>query len=193
MSEAWIGVIGTLLGAVIGGVVAYFTTWELKRRDDQHKRRALATGLLSEIRLLEFSLRNIHGDTTAAYRVMEPFQTAMYDQAGANLLLFRPATVHALNIFYNGVHELRTTLARYRMQYPDPQDLAQRLSPRDQEHTRVRVIAANVHDGIRDVATRLRTDEGGQWPESLPPLCYRLVGSQLGVPNLKPSIFEDQP
>jgi hypothetical protein len=161
MSDAWIGVIGTLLGAVIGGVVTYFTTWELKRRDDQHKRRALATGLLSEIRLLESSLRDIHDDATAAYRTVEPFQTAMYDQAGANLLLFQPATVHALNVFYNGVHELRTTLARYRVQDPDPSDLAQHLPPRDREHTNVRLIATNVHDGIGDVVRRLHKDEGG--------------------------------
>lgn len=115
MSDAWIGVIGTLLGAVIGGAISYLTTWELKRRDDQDKRRTLATGLLSEIRLLVLSLRDIHGTTTAANRVMEPFQTAMYDQAGANLLFFTPETVRTLNIFYNGVHELRTTLARYRI------------------------------------------------------------------------------
>jgi hypothetical protein len=193
MSDAWIGLIGALLGAVIGGVMTYVTTWELKRRDDRHKRHALATGLLSEIRLLESSLRDIHGDPTAAYRVIEPFQTAMYDQAGANLLLFQPATVHALNIFYNGVHEIRTTLARNHLQYPDPRDLAERLPPRDQEHTRVRLMATNVYDAVREAATRLRQDEGGQRPGALPPFRYRQVGSEPGVPDLGPSMFEDQP
>jgi hypothetical protein len=193
MSKAWIGVIGTLLGTVIGGALAYILTWDLKRRDDQHKRHALATGLLSEIRLLDSSLRDIHGDATAAYRVMEPFQTALYDQAGANLLLFKPATMHALNVFYDGVHELRTTLARYRLQYPDPHDLTEHYPPRNQEHTWVRIMAGNVIDAVPDAVTRLQKDEGGQWPDKLPPLRVHRAGSQLDVPALKPSIFEDQP
>jgi len=171
--------------------ITYALTWDLKRRDDQHKQHALATGLLSEIRLLDNSLRSIHGDTTAAYRVIEPFQTAIYDQAGANLLLFAPETVQALNIFYHEVHELRTTLARFRVQYPGPGDLAQRHPPRDQAHRNVRILAANASDDIADVATRL-DHEGGQRPGPLPSLRARLVGSQIEVPELKPSGFEDQ-
>jgi hypothetical protein len=192
MSDAWIGVIGTLLGTVIGGALTYGLTWDLKRRDDQQKRQALARGLLSEIRLLDLSLRDIHGTTTAAYRVMEPFQTAIYDQAGANLLLFTPATVLALNVLYHMVHELQTILARYQAQHPDPRDRAQSQPPRDPAHTVVRHMAANASDVIPDVVTRLHKDERGQWPGPLPSLRFRLVDSQLGVPDLKPSIFEDQ-
>jgi hypothetical protein len=191
MSDAWIQVSGTLLGVVIGGALTYGLTWDLKRRDDQRKRHALATGLLSEIRLLDLSLREIHDDTTAAYRIVEPFQTAMYDQAGANLLLFKPETIHALNIFYNGVHELQAMFTRYRVQYPNPQDLAQRYPPRDEEHKRVRIMATNVDDAVSDVADRLRK-EGGQWPSTLPSLRYSLAGSQLEVPELKRPIFESQ-
>jgi hypothetical protein len=186
MSDAWIGLIGTLLGVVIGFVGA----WLLKYWDDRRKRQTLATGLLSEIRLLHLGLRNLHDDMTAACRVMEPFQTAMYDQAGANLLLFKPQTMHDLNVFYNGVHELQAMFARYRVQYPDPQDLAQRYPPGDEEHKDVRRMATNVDDAISDVAKRLRWNEGGQPPGTLPPLRYRRVGSQLEVPELKPSIFE---
>jgi hypothetical protein len=177
MSDAWIGVMGTLAGTVIGGIITYALTWDLKRRDDRDERHALATGLLSEICLLEFSLRDLHGDTTAAYRVIEPFQTAVYDQTIANLVL------------YNGVHELRTTLARCRLQCPDPHDLAQHYPPRDPEHTRVRLMTTNVVDAIPDAATRLHKDEGGQWPDAPPPLRFRLTGSQLEVPELKPSVF----
>jgi hypothetical protein len=184
--------LGPVIGASLGAGVAYMLTRRQRRQEDDQRRRALATGLLSEIRLLEPGLRDIHGDTTAAYQVMEPFQTAVYDQAGANLLLFRPATVHALNLFYNGVHELRTTLARSRIPYHDLRSLAQRYPPGDQEHIRIRLMATNVHDVIRDVATRLHQDEGGRWPDTLPPLRFRRVGGQLDVPELQPSIFEDR-
>jgi hypothetical protein len=184
--------LGPVIGASLGAGVTYMLTRRQRRQEDDQRRRALATGLLSEIRLLESGLQDIHGDTTAAYRVLEPFQTAMYDQAGVNLLLFRPETVHALNLFYNGVHELRTTLARSRLQYPDPHNLAQRYPPRDQEHTRIRLMATNVHDVIGDVVTRLHQDEGGLWPGKPPSFRFRLVGSQLEVPELKPSIFEDR-
>ena len=78
------------------------------------------------------------------------------------------------------------------MQYPDPHDLAQRYLPRDQEHTRVRLMATNVVDVIPEVVRRLHMDEGGQWPDTLPSLRFRLAGSQLEVPALKPSIFGDQ-
>jgi hypothetical protein len=121
----------TASAALAGVGLGSWLAWRQRRKEDDRRRRAIATSLLSEIRLLEPGLRDIHDDMTAAYRVMEPFQTAMYDQAGANLWLFKPETVYALNIFYNGVHELRTTLARYRLQYPDPHDLAQRYPPRD--------------------------------------------------------------
>jgi hypothetical protein len=189
MSDAWIGLIGTLLGVVVGAVTGFVGAWLLKYWDDRRKRQTLATGLLSEIRLLHLGLRNLHDDMTAAYRVIEPFQTAMYNQAGANLLLFKPETMHALNIFYNGVHELQAMFARYRLQYPDPQALAQRYPPGDREHKDVRLMVTNVDDAVSDVAKRL-CKEGGQWPGTLPPMRHCLRGSQLEVPELKPSVFE---
>jgi hypothetical protein len=190
MSDAWIGLIGTLLGVVVGAVTGFVGAWLLKYWDDRRKRQTLATGLLSEIRLLHLGLRNLHDDMTAACRVMEPFQTAMYDQAGANLLLFKPKTMHDLNVFYNGVHELQAMFARYRLQYPDPQDLAQRYPPGDREHTYVRIMATSVDDAVLDVAKRLRWKEGGQPPGKLPLPRHYFKGSQLEVPELKPSIFE---
>ena len=89
----------TASAALAGVGLKSWLAWRQRRKEDDQRRRALATGLLSEIRLLEPGLRDIHDDTTAAYRVMELFQTAMYDHAGANLLLLKPETVHALNIF----------------------------------------------------------------------------------------------
>ena len=87
---------------------------------------------------------------------------------------------------------MRTTLARYRLQYPDLHDLTERYPPRDQDHTRVRLIATNVADVIPEVVRCLHTDEGGRWPDTLPSLRFRLVGSQLEVPELKPSVFGNQ-
>jgi hypothetical protein len=159
-TPTWVGAMAPLIAATaaLGGVyLGSRLAWRQRRVEDEQRRRTLATGLLSEIRLLDNSLRDLHGDPTAAYRVIEPFQTAMHDQAGANLLLFKPETVHALTIFYHGVHELRTTLARHRIQYPDPRDLAQHHPPRDQEHTYVRLMATNIVDAIPDVVTRLRS------------------------------------
>jgi hypothetical protein len=182
----------TASAALAGVALGSWLAWRQRRKEDDQRRHALATGLLSEIRLLDLSLRDIHDDTTAAYRVMDPFQTAMYDQASANLLLFTPETIRALNLFYNGVHELRTTLARYRIQYPNPSDLVQRYPPRDPAHIEVRLMATNIIDVIPEVVTRLHKAEGRQWPGTLPSLRFRLMGSQLEVPEVKPSIFEDQ-
>jgi hypothetical protein len=104
MSEAWSGTFGALLGAVLGGVLGFMAAWLPKHWDDRQKRRALATLLLSEVRFLERNLREI------LYRGIDApdldFQTAIYNEAGAHLLLFAPATVHALNVFYQRIHEL---------------------------------------------------------------------------------------
>src|SRR5262245_38377695 len=102
MSEFW----AALVGAVVGGVLTFLGAWGLKHLDDRRKRQTLTTGLLSEIRLLEDSLWRIHSDPTAAWRVIETFQTAVYDQAGADLLLLKPATMHVLYGFYTP-HEPR--------------------------------------------------------------------------------------
>lgn len=192
-TPTWIGAIAPVISATaaLGGVyLGSRLSWQQRREEEAQRRRTLATGLLGEIRLLESSLWDIHEDPTAAYRIMEPFQTAVYDQAGANLLLFTPETVGALNLFYNGVHELRTTLARYRIQYPDPRDLGQHHPLGDQEHGYIRIMATSVYYDIRDVATRLRKDEGGQRPNRLPSVRARRVGGQLDAPELERFDFD---
>jgi hypothetical protein len=108
MSDGWSGVFGASLGAILGGVLGFMAVWLPKHWDDRQKRRALATLLLSEIRFLEGNLREIcYEAPRSLYYSIRPFPTAIYDEAGANLLLFSPATVPALNVFYQQIHDLR--------------------------------------------------------------------------------------
>jgi hypothetical protein len=111
MSDAWIGVIGTLLGTVIGGVITYFATWELKRRDDQRKRHALATALLGEIRFLEFAFYRIY-----QLRSFDIPSTMVYDHAGDALLLFSVETVHAVTDLYQRTHVVSALVTAIGMQ-----------------------------------------------------------------------------
>jgi hypothetical protein len=163
MSEAWSGTFGALLGAVLGGVLGFMAAWLPKHWDDRQKRRALATLLLSEIRFMEGNLREIYyrGVTTPDFG----FQTAIYDEASANLLLFSPPTVQALNVFYQHIHnlpELRTM-----------GDVNGWLG-----------VAYQAACYIPEVATRLR-DEGGEWPRP-----YGPPPSPWEPRDLPPPMFE---
>lgn len=109
--------LGPVLGAGIGASLAYLLTRRQLREEEQRRRRALATILLSEAQLLYSILKDIdqaywmkaiHGEA------IEAFHTAMYDQAGADRILFQPETVHALAHLYQLVHTLRTELNRFR-------------------------------------------------------------------------------
>ena len=109
MSDASIGVIGTLLGTVVGGLLSYLATWELKRRDDQRKRQALAMALLGEIRFLEFVLYRIY-----QLRSFDIPSTMVYDHAGDALLLFSAETVHAVTDLYQRTHVVSTLVTGVR-------------------------------------------------------------------------------
>jgi hypothetical protein len=93
-----------------------------RRMDEDRRRRALATFLLNEIQLLYTILKDIR----LAYflkalhtRAIEPFHTAMYDQAGSDRLLFQAETAQLLAQFYSLVHTLRTELNQFRELPPE--------------------------------------------------------------------------
>ncbi len=67
---------------------------------------------LKDIRQAYF-LKALHTQT------IEPFHTAMYDQAGSDRLLFQAETAQTLAQFYSLVHTLRTELNQFRELPPE--------------------------------------------------------------------------
>jgi hypothetical protein len=152
-----------------------------RRQEDAERRCALATSLLSEIRFLERLLRDI---TTALIpgepgeERIEPYRTAVYDSAGANLLLFSRDTVHDLDALYQLVHRLREELEDIRQGQID--------ASVDHYHT-VRLRAIYAASYIRKVASRLQDNEGGMWPQPLP--FWSMPADEF--PPLPPPVFQD--
>jgi len=176
-----VGNLGTIVGTLGGVTLGYWLSTRERRGDEQRRRRVLATALLSEIRFLEGLLRDI---TTAVIpgepgeEMIEPYRTAVYDSAGANLLLFSRETVHDLDALYQLVHRLREELQELRR--------GQINAGVDHYHT-VRLRAIYAVDYIREVALRLRNDEGGMWPHPLP--SWRVPADD--IPPLPLPVFED--
>lgn len=173
--------LGPVIGASLGASVAYILTRHQRRQEDDQRRRALATGLLSEIRFLERLLRDI---TTAVIpgepgdEMIEPYRTTVYDSAGANLLLFSRDTVHDLDALYQLVHRLREELQEIRRGQID--------ASVDHYHSvRLRAVYAVAY--IRKVASRLQDDEEGMWPRPLP--FWSVPADEL--PPLPPPVFQD--
>jgi hypothetical protein len=183
----WIGAVtplitvtATLSGVSLGSRPAY----QQRREEENQRRRTLATLLLSELQLLEQTLRAIRlqadpgGNTAVA-----PFQTAVYSGAGVNLLLFMPETVHAPTFFYRQLHALRETLTDlvglvHITGHPFPAgDTA--------VHWKVRWRAASAAHALKDVAQRLSA-AGGQWPRALP----IMPTHSLDLPDWPPPAFE---
>src|SRR5262245_26764715 len=108
-----ITVAGTLSGVFLGSRLSQ----RLRIEEEQRRRQALATALLSEVRFLEGLLRDI---ATALIpgepgeEMVEPYRTAVYDSAGADLLLFSRETVHDLDVLYQLVHRLSEELQELR-------------------------------------------------------------------------------
>jgi hypothetical protein len=150
--------LGPLLGASVGASVGASLTNIFTRRrrleEENERRRALATMLLSEICLLEQALYNIHHSPIPGESPVEWLQTATYDQAGTDRLLFSFETIQALTRFYQWVHDLRAVLPRSRT---DP------IDPAHHVHWQIRV---RVQAAIRALATAFRRlqAEGGDPP-----------------------------
>ena len=176
--------LGPVIGASLGAGVTYMLTRRQRRQEDDQRRRALATLLLSELQSLEQTLTDIRGRADPGGNItIAPFQTAVYDSAGSNLLLFTPDTVHALLCFYQQVHALRETLMDLVVLvrttgHPFPAgDIG--------VHWKVRWRAASAAQAIMDVAQRLSA-EGGEWPRALP----LMPMNSLDLPDLPPPVFE---
>jgi hypothetical protein len=173
--------LGPVIGASLGASVTYMLTRRQRRQEDAERRRVLATSLLSEIRFLERLLRDI---TTAVIpgepgeEMIEPYRTAVYDSAGANLLLFSRDTVHDLDALYQLVHRLREELEDIRRGQIN-------ASVDHYDSVRLRAIYAVAY--IRQVASRLQDEEGGMWPRPLP--FWSVPADEL--PPLPPPVFQD--
>ncbi len=120
----WILGLIPLLSACLGATLTYLFTWRLRREEERQRRQPLATMLLAEVCLLEQGLFDIYQAPAPADEPIEPLRTAVYDQAGAQLILFKPVTVQALVRFYQHVHYLRGELSHNRTGHIDPGDSA---------------------------------------------------------------------
>jgi hypothetical protein len=169
-TPTWVAAMTPLITATaaLGGV--YLGSWLTQRRqreDEQRRRQALATILLSEVKLLYHILKDIF---QASYlkglhvQVIESFHTAMYDQAGADRLLFTPETTHALAAVYQNVHTLRVELNRSR---DVPAD--QRLSIDEALRVRTHYTAEQIEEVMHKLS-----GEGGIWPRDYPRRIYTI-------------------
>jgi hypothetical protein len=181
ISGSWSGGLGPWIGASIGASLTYLLTRQQRHKEDDQRRRALATALLSEIRFLEGLLRDIDralAPGAPGEEMIEPYRTAVYASAGANLLLLSPETVHALNALYQLVYRLGAELQEIRHGQIDASV---------DDYCAVRLRAVYAAHRIPEVAARLQDYEGGIWPDPLP--YWSMPYPEL--PPFPPPVFED--
>jgi len=177
----WVGAMAPLITATaaLGGVYLGSRLSQRQREEeDERKRRALATLLLHEVRLLSIILKDIHRSGELHMEAIEPFHTATYDQAGAELLRLTPETVDRLTYFYQLVHTLQMELTRFRI-IP--------LDQRQWHNAALRVRATQTALAMQETV-RLLTVEGGIQPRPFPPFTIR--GYPPVGPDFPPSPFE---
>ena len=171
----WIGAIVPLIAATaaLGGV--YLGSWLSQRREEETRRRwMLATLLLSEVRFIEGVVRRIRLMVNLKGALIQPYETTVYDSAGAHLLFFDKATVLELNTFYVLVRDLRAMLQLISASESRLDDL---------DEITLRAKATYIAGLVQGVARRLSA-EGGEWPMPLRPY------QPLPLPNLPPPVFE---
>lgn len=165
-----ITVAGTLSGVFMGARL----TQHQRRQEDHKSRRELATMFSSELRALEKPLLEACQQSPETTSIVLA-QMAAFNQAGAHLVLFSPATLQALTDFYHQVSEVQVLARVWNAD-------RQLLGP-VHEQLRQRGIAA-----LRDIpeeASRLRDAEQREWPRKVsasvkPPPCST---------ELPPSVF----
>ena len=164
----FIMIIAPLAATVTGIYLASRVAESQRRKDEDRRRRALATILLSEIQLLHTILKDIHEAffLKALHKVtIEPFHTAMYDQAGSDRLLFQPETAQVLAQFYALIHILRTELKEFR-------DLPVEHRIGRDDHAllvRTQYTAELILEAMPQLSA-----EGGVWPKPYPKRTYRM-------------------
>lgn len=156
MPAAGGGGLGPLLGASIGASLTYLFTRRQRREEETQRRRVLATMLLSELRSLEKALREACQRSPETRSIMVA-QTAMYDQAGAHLLLFSLDTAQALIDFYQQVPKVRALAQGFNA---NPQLLSS-------GHKQLWQSGIDALKALREAATRLHNDEQGEWPRDV--------------------------
>jgi hypothetical protein len=182
-TPTWVGAMAPLIAAsaALGGVYLGSRLSQRQREEeDERKRRALATLLLHEVRLLSIILKDIHRSGELHMEAIEPFHTAMYDQAGAELLRLTPETVDRLTYFYQLVHTLQMELNRFRVIPPDQ---------RQWHNAALRVRATQTALAMQETVQSL-TAEGGVWPRPFPSFTIR--GYPPIGPDFPPSPFESE-
>jgi hypothetical protein len=152
------GALGPWIGASIGAAMTYLPTRRQRREEEARQRRTLATMLLQELRLLEIVLKDINDSFELDMEEVEPFHTAMYDQAGPELLRLTPTTVDQLAYFYQLIHTLQMQLNWFRHHPP---------GSRAWHDAALKVRATQAALLIKDVA-RLLVAEGGIRPRPFP-------------------------
>jgi len=154
------------------------------RKGEEQRRRALATFLLAEIYVLHSLLKDIDQayHLKALHKVaIEPFYTAMYDQAGGDRLLFQAETAQVLAQFYALVSALRMELIEFRERTPES-----RMGRDDALRFRTLYIA----EFMQQVTHKLSA-EGGAWPIAFPSRTYTLYPEEPEVFPFPP--FPDPP
>jgi hypothetical protein len=142
-----ITVTGTLCGVYLGAHLSQ----QQRLKDEQRRRRALATLILSEIQVLYEILKDIHQayHLKALHQVaIEPFHTAMYDQAGSDRLLFQSGTAQMLAQFYSLVYTLRMELNHFRELTPES-----RMGRDDAVRFRTLYIAELIKEAMHKLST----------------------------------------
>jgi hypothetical protein len=154
--------------AALGGVMWSSRSAERQRhKDEERRRRELATFLLGEIQVLYSILKDIHQAyySKALHKVgIEPFHTAMYDQAGGDRLLFQAEAAQVLAQFYSLVSTLRMELIEFRERTPES-----RLGRDDALRFRTLYIAELIEKVMHKLSA-----EGGAWPIAFPQRTYTL-------------------
>jgi hypothetical protein len=154
---------GTLCGVYLGAHLSQ----QQRLKDEQRRRRALATLLLSEIQVLYEILKDIHqaSHLKALHQVtIESFHTAMYDQAGGDRLLFQAETAQVLAQFYALVYTLRIELNEFRGLSPE-----QRTGRDNALRFRTLYIADLIQEAMHKLSA-----EGGAWPLAFPSRTYTI-------------------
>jgi len=89
-----------LVGVAIGAALGFGARIVEQARERRRRRRAIATVLLDELRWIELTMRQLHGEQNAARRGGSPIgSTLLRVRNSDDLFLFSPTTIsHLLNI-----------------------------------------------------------------------------------------------
>ena len=101
--------LAAVVGALIGGIVAFGASWWLVHRDQKRTRNRLATALLVELRSAEHMLNLFATDLDNG---TGDFQITHFDRLDEPLLLFDPDAIFRVIDFKNRLQEIRQLRAR---------------------------------------------------------------------------------